>query len=223
MNKLLLAAAFALAAVRSAYAAPLNVVELFTSQGCSDCPPANANFREIADRPDVLALSFSVTYWDRLGWKDTFGKQEFTRRQYEYAKDFQSNPYTPQIVIDGRTDLIGNVKREIEDTIAKQQPLSGPAITIANNKLSVAAQPHPAHSANVWLVRYDPHVVNVPVGRGENAGAVLPHRNVVRELTRLGSWNGDAETYDLPNAQPGLATAILVQDIHGPVLSALKL
>lgn len=208
-------------AAAPATAAPLTVVELFTSQGCSDCPPANANFREIAERPDVLALSFSVTYWDRLGWKDTFGRMEFTDRQYAYARDFNSQPYTPQIVVDGRSDLVGNVKSQIEQTIAKQAPLSGPALTLTGGKLTVAALAH-APSANVWLVRYDPRIVNVPVGRGENAGATLPHRNVVRQLVRLGDWSGATTSFDVPAAPIGLSTAILVQDIHGPILSALK-
>jgi hypothetical protein len=223
MKPALLAAALVFLTTAPATAAPLTVIELFTSQGCSDCPPANANFRVEADRPDVLALSFSVTYWDRLGWKDTFGRPEFTKRQYEYARDFRGNPYTPQIVINGRSDLIGNVKQEIDTRIAQQAPLTGPTLAVAANKLTIAAEANPAHSANVWLVRYDPKVVNVPVGLGENAGATLPHRNVVHQLVRLGSWDGDAESFDLPPAGTGLKTAILVQDIHGPILSALKL
>jgi hypothetical protein len=85
------------------------VVELFTSQGCSSCPPANANLAALSDRPGVLALSFSVTYWDQLGWKDTFAKPEFTERQVNYEPRLDHDgPFTPQIVVDGRADTIGN-------------------------------------------------------------------------------------------------------------------
>jgi hypothetical protein len=211
-----------LAAVAPAQAGTPVVVELFTSQGCSDCPPANANFSTIVDRPDVLALSFSVTYWDNLGWKDTFGKREFTLRQYDYARSLHGQPYTPQIVLNGRDDLVGNVKAELDRRIAKEQPLHGPELSLTNGKLTIAAE-NSAPPATVWLVRYDPHVVNVPVGRGENRGATLPHRNVVHELVRLGSWDGKAATFDIPQGANGLNTAVLVQDARGPILSALKI
>jgi len=212
----------ALLAVPASAASPV-VVELFTSQGCSDCPPANANLRAIADRPDVLALSFSVTYWDRLGWKDTFGKPEFTQRQYAYAEGFHRNEvYTPQMVVNGHVDLVGNVKADIEKTIAQEGPPKGPEIALTSNTVTVAASSKPAKAAIVWLVRYDPRTVNVPVGRGENVGVVLPHRNVVRALTQLGSWNGNAANYTLPPAPDGLSTAVLVQEPGGIILSAAK-
>jgi hypothetical protein len=198
------------------------VVELFTSQGCSDCPPAEANFRQIAERPDVLALSFNVTYWDHLGWKDTFGRPEFTRRQYDYARGFHGEPYTPQVVVNGRTDLVGNVKSQIEQRISIQQPLSGPMLSLSSGKLTIAAGATPPHTTGVWLVRYDPRIVNVPVGRGENAGTTLTNRNIVHQLMRLGTWDGKAETFDVPAAESGLSTAVLVQDDEGPILSALK-
>jgi hypothetical protein len=223
MRNFLLALAMSVAAVASAKAASIPVVvELFTSQGCSDCPPAVANLRAIADRPGVLALSFSVTYWDRLGWKDTFGKPEFTQRQYDYARALHGEAYTPEVIVNGRSDLVGNVKSDIERRIAGQQPLMGPALSLSSGKLTIAAGAPPAHAADVWLVRYDPRLVNVAIGRGENAGTTLPHKNVVHELTKLGAWNGNAETFAVPAASDGLSTAVLVQEESGPILSALK-
>src|SRR5581483_12188630 len=97
----------------------LAVVELFTSQGCSSCPPANANLASISERPGVLALSFSVTYWDRLGWKDTFGRPDYTARQEAYERPLgQAGPFTPQMVIDGRKSLVGNDLGEVENAVA---------------------------------------------------------------------------------------------------------
>jgi len=202
-----------------AEAAPLTVVELFTSQGCSSCPPANASLAAVASRPDVLALSFGVTYWDYLGWKDTFARPEFTDRQVAYEAGLgHRGPFTPQIVINGARDTVGNVQSDVEHLIAGQR-LAGPAITVSNSTVSVAAAPSNG-PADVWLVRYDPHTVNVPVARGENQGVTLPHRNVVRALTRLGSWSGTASQYPIPAAPSGLATAVLIQRPHGGVILA---
>src|ERR1043165_7867069 len=107
------------------------VVELFTSQGCSSCPPANENLVEISKRPDVLALSFSVTYWDYLGWKDTFDRPEYTDRQVAYEKPLgQQGPYTPQMVINGTATVVGNRLAEVQDLIDRTVQLSGPTITL---------------------------------------------------------------------------------------------
>jgi hypothetical protein len=141
------------------------VVELFTSQGCSSCPPADANLIVLAKRPDVLALSFHVTYWDRLGWKDTFDQEAFTQRQSDYEPPLhESGPFTPQIVVDGRKDTIGNVRSEIEALIAKSNRAATPRIRLTANSASVGAG---MGEADVWLVRYDPRVVQVPISRGE--------------------------------------------------------
>src|SRR5581483_9987620 len=205
-----------------AQAAP-TVVELFQSQGCSSCPPAIANVNMLADRPDLLALSFSVTYWDRLGWKDTFAKPEFTARQYAYGRVFGDGAYTPEVVINGRTDLVGAKRNELLGAIAKAAPLRGPAITISGGQVTVAGAA--AGPADVWLVLYDPRVLNVDIGAGENSGLLLPHRNIVRALVRLGAWSGSAQSYAIPaGADPGWPTAILVQSRNsGPILSAVKL
>jgi hypothetical protein len=203
-------------------AAP-TVVELFQSQGCSSCPPAIANVNSLADRPDLLALSFSVTYWDRLGWKDTFARPEFTSRQYAYGRIFGDGPYTPEVVINGRTDLVGANRNQLLAAIGKAVPLQGPAITVSGRQVTVAAAT--AATADVWLVRYDPRVLNVDIGAGENSGLLLPHRNIVRALVRLGAWSGSAQSYAIPTGgDPVWRTAILVQARNsGPILSAAKL
>jgi hypothetical protein len=218
------AAALGAASVQAADAGHPVVVELFQSQGCSSCPPANANLNAISQRPDVLALSFSVTYWDSLGWKDTFAKPEFTDRQWRYAHAMHhDNVYTPQVVVNGRRAGVGAERDEMEELIAGAGLPAGPAIAIRGGAAEIGAAPAPGGEADVWLVRYDAHTIEVPVLRGENAGRTLPHRNIVRELVRLGGWSGQAERFDLPAAAQGLSTAILVQTSGaGPILAAAK-
>lgn len=201
------------------------VVELFQSQGCSSCPPANANLLKVVDRPDVLALSFGVTYWDQLGWKDTFASPKFTARQWDYAKGFRHDQvFTPQVIVNGRKDGVGADPREFAQLIAEgERGPKGPSVAIAAGEVAVGAgEARPA--ADVWLVRYDPRLVQVPIRRGENGGKTLPHRNVVKELVRLGGWSGPAARFALPKpADPALKTAILIQSPRGgPILAAAR-
>ncbi|MER9605563.1 DUF1223 domain-containing protein [Mesorhizobium sp. M0243] len=215
--------ALALAASLGAAAAqPLTVVELFTSQGCSSCPPANANLIKVKDQPGVLALSFNVTYWDYLGWKDIFGKQEFTRRQVSYEPALgHDGPFTPQVVVNGHADVVGAAPGEIEKLISESGRTGGPALSLDGGKIRIGAGAAPGGHADVWLVRYAKGVVEVPVARGENTGRTLPHANVVHALKNLGSWTGAATTYPLPAASGGLSTAVLVQSPGGgPILAA---
>lgn len=214
------------AGARAADAAHPAVVELFQSQGCSSCPPANANLIALSQRPDVLALSFGVTYWDQLGWKDTFASPQYTARQWDYAHALHhDNVFTPQVVVNGRLDGVGAAPGEIEQLMRRaDRPASGPVVTIGGGQVSVGAGRASGKPADVWLVRYDPRVVQVAIRRGENGGRTLPHRNVVRELVRLGGWSGQAARFNLPSgADPALRTAILVQSAGaGPILAAAK-
>lgn len=213
----------------AADAAHPTVVELFQSQGCSSCPPANANVIALSARPDILALSFQVTYWDQLGWKDTFGSPQYTARQWDYARALRhDNVWTPQVVVNGRTDVVGIQKGEILTAIARaDRGASGPVVTVAAGRVTVAGPTEAAGAAHaaIWLVRYDPNIVQVPIARGENGGRTLPHKNVVRSLTRLGDWSGPAKTYSLPTLDAsGLKSAILVQaGPGGPILAAARL
>ncbi len=224
----LIAAAAALMAAPSlaADAAHPTVVELFQSQGCSSCPPANANLTAIAGRPDILALSFAVTYWDQLGWKDTFATPAYTARQWDYAKGLRhDNVFTPQVVVDGRRDGVGADTGQFRALVASaDRGGSGPALTLASDAVVIGPGGAPRGGADVWLVRYDPRVVQVPIKRGENGGRTLPHRNIVRQLAHLGRWTGSAERLSLPGAaDPALKTAVLVQTQGGgPILAAAR-
>lgn len=225
LKRAIVGVGLALGLVGQVQAQPLTVVELFTSQGCSSCPPANANLAKLAGRPDILALSFGVTYWDSLGWKDTFASQAYTDRQWDYARGLHhDNVATPQVVINGRADVVGVNLAEIEKTARTTPAPTGPGLTLSADSVTIAAGPRPARPAQVWLVRYDPNIVQVPVKRGENTGKTLPHRNVVRELTKLGAFDGQAMTLRLPPARlANLKTAILVQaGPSGPILAAAR-
>jgi hypothetical protein len=224
-----LAAAFlglAATPAAAADAAHPTVIELFQSQGCSSCPPANANVSALAGRPGILALSFSVTYWDHFGWKDTFASPKYTARQWDYAHGLgHPSVFTPQVVVNGRRDGVGADPAELRTLIAAgDRGDGGPAIVIGPESVSVSAGPAPSRPADVWLVRYDPRVIEVPIKRGENGGKTLPHKNIVRELTRLGAWSGQAMSLPIkPAADPALKTAILVQMRKGgPILAAAQ-
>ena len=201
------------------------VVELFQSQGCSSCPPAAANVRAVSERADVLALAFEVDYWDRLGWKDTFSSPAWTARQYAYARAMaRDGVYTPQVVVNGRVEGDGLDPGELAALMrAGDRGAGGPEVGFAGHAVTVSAGAAPAGGAKVWLVRYDPRVVEVEIRRGENAGRTLPHKNVVRELVLLGRWDGARASFPIPSGSPGLAEAALVQASEaGPVLAAAK-
>ena len=202
------------------------VIELFQSQGCSSCPPAAANVAALADRPDVLALSFQVTYWDQLGWKDTFAEPLYTARQWDYAHAFHhDNVFTPQVVVNGRADGVGVDPRELHTLLARaDRGDAGPVVAITGRQVEIGAAPAPPAGADVWLVRYDPRVVMIAIKRGENGGKTLPHKNVVRQLVRVGHWSGRPARFDLPvSADPVLKTAVLVQAAGaGTILAAVR-
>jgi hypothetical protein len=203
------------------------VVELFQSQGCSSCPPAEANLNAIADRPDILALSFGVTYWDNLGWKDTFATAAYTDRQWAYAhRRGRNNVWTPQVYVNGHADLVGNDRAQLTQAIAQASSRaisSAPSLSWSPDHLSIGSGSPPT-LCDVWLVRYDPRTIQVAIGAGENSGRTLPQRNVVRELIHLGRWDGRAQTFAVPAAPSGgLSTAAIVQArAGGDILGASK-
>jgi hypothetical protein len=200
------------------------VVELYQSQGCSSCPPANAALNAIADRNDVIALSFAVTYWDRLGWKDTFADPAFTARQHAYAAALKNDSvYTPQVVLNGKIAIVGNGEGELNGAVAKAARLGkSPAITAANGSVTIGAG---KGSADIVLLRYDPRSQMVSIRAGENGGRKLPHKNIVRQLTTLGSWNGKAVSFKLPTKRDAAwRSVVLVQAKKtGPILAAWRI
>jgi hypothetical protein len=202
------------------------VIELYQSQGCSSCPPAIANINALAGRPDVLALTFSVTYWDQLGWKDTFAKPAFTARQLDYAHARGTGQVaTPQTIVNGRGVTNGGDRTGLIQAIRRaDRGASGPAIEAASGRVIVGAG-QAARPATVWLVRYDSRTLNVPIRAGENNGKTLAHRNVVRSIFRLGSWTGVRATFAVsPASNPAYRSAVLVQQGQGgPIVAAAKL
>jgi len=205
-------------------AAPVQVVELFTSQGCSSCPPADRAVAAISARPEILALSFGVTYWDNLGWKDTFAQKKFTDRQWDYARGLGHGAVgTPQVVVNGRFDTVGQSVADIDQALRRATlGAGGPTLTLQPTRVAIAGAPQ-KRAAQVWLVRYDPSVLQVPVKRGENTGKTLPIKNVVRELTRLGDWTGGPKSYAVPAGPARLKTAVLIQaGPGGPILAAAR-
>ncbi len=203
--------------------AGLVVVELFQSQGCSSCPPANANLNAVAGRADLLPLSFAVTYWDRLGWPDRFASPAYTARQYDYAHaQGRQSVWTPQVYVNGRTTLVGPRPAEFAGAITAATPLPALPVSATAGQISLSAQ---GGGGDLWLVRYDPRQRDVAVRAGENAGRTLPHRNIVVQLVKLGRWNGAAARYALPAApDAGLASALLLQAGQGgPIVAASRL
>ena len=199
------------------------VIELFQSQGCNSCPPAIANVNALAGRPDVLALTFAVDYWDYLGWKDTFARHKYTERQYAYAHALgHGQVFTPQVIVNGRVDGVGVDSTEVEGLIrGANADAHGTEAHIADNRLHIAAAA--GSNADVWVAFYDPRTLEVPIGRGENAGHTIGHRNVVKDLVLAGHWSGSAAVFDLPAPPEGLLRAVLVQSGGvGPILIALR-
>jgi hypothetical protein len=200
------------------------VVELFQSQGCSSCPPANAALNALAPRADVIALSYAVTYWDRLGWKDKFASPAFTQRQYDYKAALRADSvYTPQVILNGTRAIVGNGKGELAHAVAATKAIGGgPAITAEQGKVSIGVG---TGKATVWLVRYDPRTHNVAIRSGENEGRTLPHRNIVRQFEKLGSWSGKAISFTVaPAKDQAWHSVILVQrEQAGAIISAKRL
>jgi hypothetical protein len=174
----------------------------------------------------VLALSFAVDYWDRLGWKDTFSKAAWTARQYAYARAMgRDGVYTPQVVVNGRVAGDGLETGELGSLISRgDRGASGPEVNFSGGAIAVSAGQAPAGGADVWVARYIPRTVEVAIPRGENAGHTLPYKDVVREMALIGHWRGAAATFPLPSGgEAGLAEAALVQTAGGgPMLAAAK-
>lgn len=208
-------------------AAPV-VVELFTSQGCSSCPPADALLNTYASRPGIMALSFAVDYWDHLGWKDTLASAKNTARQRSYAKSLGTgNVYTPQVVVNGEYQAVGSKKSEIEKAIALAgQNRSGISLTASSDGKRVAIEvgaSAKAVSSTVWLAIVLPET-QVEVKRGENRGKTLAYHNVVRDISPIGMWGGSPMKVELPRSavmQTGDRCAVFLQAVDsGRILAA---
>lgn len=212
-------------------ASPLTVVELFTSQGCASCPPADAILARLAEQPGILPLSEHVDYWDYLGWKDPFALAETTARQKSYAERLGlPYVYTPQMIIQGSTQVMGSDYDEVLEAIAKAPPPEAVSVTIRRRgadqlAISVGAASL-AEPVDLWLAVFDGRRA-VEVEGGENSGRSLSYINVVRGLKQIGTWHGEA--IDLlvsaPSDDTGVGNcAVLVQERNGGrILAAAQL
>ncbi len=224
------------AIIHPAHAEPRAVVELFTSQGCSSCPPADRIIGELARDPTVIALSMPIDYWDYLGWKDTLANAHFSERQKAYSQMRGDRKiYTPQVVVNGSVHVIGSdragIDRAIGDTKKADGVMSLPvSLSLAGKQItiSVAAGRGPAVShGEVWIGSVS-KAVPISIGRGENRGREVTYYNVVRSLLKVGEWNGSAGSWTVPLeniAREGVDAAVVyVQDGNrdkpGPMLGA---
>ncbi len=208
---------------------PLTVVELFTSQGCNSCPPADAYLEDLVQRDDVLALGFHVDYWDRLGWRDTLGDPSFTARQYGYAGTLQrSGVYTPQAVVDGRSQAIGSDRGTVEALLAEGGRAERPSLELRPGgdgtvQVVVDAADQDDPSLRLTIIRYSRETF-VPIERGENAGEAITYVNAVRSVAaRPLPTQGETLLLDGPDAGGGLAVLLQAyspKGAPGPIVAA---
>ena len=222
---------------QAASAEPRAVIELFTSQGCSSCPPADALLGKLAHDPNVIALSLPIDYWDYIGWKDTLALAGHTNRQKAYSRvRGDRGVYTPQAIVNGSVHVIGSDREGIEgailDTTRSDDVMSVPvSMTLSGKQLNVSvAASHAGSSAShgeIWICAIS-KAVPISIARGENRGHEVTYHNVVRNLLKVGDWDGSAGNWSVPLeniSREGVdAAAVYVQDGNrerpGPMLGA---
>ena len=188
----------------AASAEPKAIVELFTSQGCSSCPPADKLRGELSKDPSLIVLSLPIDYWDYLGWKDTLADKRFTARQKAYSHmRGDREVYTPQVVVNGKVHAVGSdrssIERAIEQTTKDVGIMSVPvSLTVTNGQLNVSVAPAPSSSrGEIWLWSIA-RAVPIAIGRGENHGREITYHNVVRNWLKVGDWTGKAGNWSVP-------------------------
>jgi hypothetical protein len=195
-----------IAIVRPAYADPRAVIELFTSQGCSSCPPADKVIGELAKDPSVIALSMPIDYWDYLGWKDTLADSRFSARQKAYSHmRGDREVYTPQAIVNGSAHVVGSDRAGIDSAIDTTGKLDGVmsvpvSMTVTNQQInvSVAGSTNPAAThGEIWICSVAKSIP-IAIGRGENRGREITYHNVVRNLLKVGDWDGTPGTWSVP-------------------------
>jgi len=212
------------------------VLELFTSQGCSSCPAADALLGQYAERADIIALTLPVDYWDYLGWKDTLAQPKFSARQKHYAKERgDGRVYTPQLVINGASHVIGSSKSNIDEAIAAEARQLATSrvpvkVRIDGKRLVIETGEAPAglahKEATIWLLMVDRSVA-VKIERGENRGKTVTYANVVRELNPIGMWSGKAGRLEVNReaaAAPGSDSCVVLLQVGkaGPIIGAAR-
>lgn len=211
------------------------VIELFTSQGCSSCPPADALLHKLAARDDVIALGLHVDYWDYIGWKDKFAKPSHTARQHAYGRAAgRRSVYTPQMIIQGQDSVVGAHPKNVAALIKAHKAQAAKvdiSVRREGGHIVVSAKPANTNGANigpmvVQLVRYSPNELTKIV-RGENAGNTLKYSNVVRDIKVLGDWNGRNTFRSKTRMRGNALGVVLVQQkvsgvAAGPILAAAR-
>jgi hypothetical protein len=206
----ILAAASSGVALRARAAAPPTVLELFTSEGCSSCPPADALLGTLARQPGIIALAWHVDYWNGLGWHDPYSSPLATQRQRNYAQHLRDEVYTPALVVNGTRMVVGSDATAIHAAIGAAGA-SGITVSLRRTDDGVLAETGPAgRSVMALLATYDPQRTT-PVAGGENGGRQLAEYRIVREATLLGTWDGAARQLSLPAIAPGRGAVLLVQ------------
>ncbi|MCK0094175.1 DUF1223 domain-containing protein [Yoonia sp. F2084L] len=203
------------------------VVELYTSQGCSSCPPADAMLHDLAKRDDVIALALHVDYWDYIGWKDIFASPQYTERQHAYARAANATTvYTPQMIIGGVDHVIGSRPMQVMDTVQAHNRRGNPfdvQLTRRGNNVIVNAAPGARGDYVVQLVRYTPEET-VSIRRGENAGRNLSYANIVTSWDVIGQWDGrSALALEALANGDSPVVVILQQGANGPIVGAAEL
>jgi hypothetical protein len=203
-------------------ATPPAVLELFTSQGCSSCPPADALLGQLAREAGIIALAWHVDYWNGLGWRDPYASPAATERQRRYAKVLRDEVYTPALVVNGARMVVGSDDRAVQSAIGA---VGGFAMTVVLRRdaeawvaeIGAAGQP-----VGALLASYDPQR-STEIGAGENGGRRLTEYRIVREVTSLGTWDGTPRRLTLPSVAPGLGVVLLVQSADLKMLGAAEL
>jgi hypothetical protein len=226
-----------IAIIRPAHADPRAVVELFTSQGCSSCPAADKIMGELAKDPSIVALSMPIDYWDYLGWKDTLADARFSARQKAYSLvRGDRDVYTPQVVVNGSAHVIGSDRAGIEGAIDDTKKVDGVmsvpvSMTLTGKQINVSipasARGPAAMHGEIWIGSIS-KAIPIAIGRGENRGREVTYYNVVRNLLKVGDWNGNAGSWTVPLeniSRDGVDAAVVyVQDGNrerpGPMLGA---
>ncbi|KUJ80708.1 hypothetical protein AVO45_06660 [Ruegeria marisrubri] len=205
------------------------VVELFTSQGCSSCPPADELMRDLSQRDDVIGLALHVDYWDYIGWKDLFAKPAHTQRQKAYAREGgRAMIYTPQMIVNGQADVAGSDGLEVMGLIAEYHSAAQVATVVAErsgSELGVKVTPLDLsgdETYEVQLVQYSP-LRHAAIERGELAGQEFNYANVVESWQVLGQWDGTTTATFTATLDPALSAAVLVQRAgQGPIVAATR-
>ena len=205
------------------------VVELYTSQGCNSCPPADEILAQLSGRDDVIALSLHVDYWDYLGWRDTFAQHQFAQRQAAYRDAWRNRVvYTPQMVVQGRYDVMGSNPDDLAaaiDAALRVEPPVKVTIERQGGMLKCRIEPGAERTVGiVWIAKYTLSAT-VEIDRGENAGRTITYMNVVNSLHRIGAWAGvEREDISMPQPGPGEGVALWIQAGEaGPILAAAKI